>query len=720
GDYSDLDKDLAEEQERLEKHTPGGQSHDQQLHDPTRGRGAATAGKSGFVTGLKARGGAYVEVFQNPSKKELRAVDSWKEEGAVRAMLTESGDLIYWDARALHHEIRMELDSKEELVPMVVGNNYIYITDNVKNSFGGSSSVSSTDFDEKVKQAGDVVLRHKDKLKRLIGEFEIDHYGSAIEGNLIPQPYKVRKPEGYEKVVKVAEQVSKHTPGGQQHDQQRHDPTRGRAAIHVLRGDFPASISSMKRGGLVPTGMRTVTPVNPKMGDKPERNQRVTVEHNRLLERPDSSFAFDLDEWEQFEDDIGSELDEQIGAGADAFYAPEGVVFMGLGPKLQSKTLIDPLFLADALGFKAQEAEREGKDTSKYAEEWRRQVVRLSDYDPDKQYEQWDASNLLLEEDNEDYNGGLKELMITDVVPPRQLVFSQDIIQEYEDETGDPPTMRYIINEARKRIGKMKIRKDDKQGTRIAIAFIAPEEKVEKHTPGGKQHDQSTHGRRTGVDPKRPRTGFSNPVASEVAAKYVTRAGLAPIKSHTTVKVDKERGGQIAAAYESMTNDPRNPKVKAAYKAMADEVKAQYKMMPVKIEYTKDDPYPNSESMMRDVLDNKTLRVFTGGEKHPLLGAEGADGVTLNDNFRAVHDYFGHAMRGYQFGPSGEENAWMEHSKMFSPLAQRAMTTETRGQNSWFNFSKDNEGKAPKDRAFAEQKVGILPDEFLSERARTK
>jgi len=53
-----------------------------------------------------------------------------------------------------------------------------------------------------------------------------------------------------------------------------------------------------------------------------------------------------------------------------------------------------------------------------------------------------------------------------------------------------------------------------------------------------------------------------------------------------------------------------------------------------------------------------------------------------------------------------------------APLAQRAMTTETRGQNSWFNFSRANEGKAPKDRAFAEQKVGILQDEFLPETAR--
>ena len=35
--------------------------------------------------------------------------------------------------------------------------------------------------------------------------------------------------------------------------------------------------------------------------------------------------------------------------------------------------------------------------------------------------------------------------------------------------------------------------------------------------------------------------------------------------------------------------------------------------------------------------------------------------------------------------------AWNVHARMFSPLARRAMTTETRGQNSYVNFSGVNE-----------------------------
>jgi hypothetical protein len=80
--------------------------------------------------------------------------------------------------------------------------------------------------------------------------------------------------------------------------------------------------------------------------------------------------------------------------------------------------------------------------------------------------------------------------------------------------------------------------------------------------------------------------------------------------------------------------------------------------------------------------------------------------------FRGVHDFFGHAMHGYAFGPRGEENAWIEHSKMFSPLARWALTTETRAQNSWVNFGPYSDLPVDK-RPYAEQKVGILPVRFV-------
>ena len=51
----------------------------------------------------------------------------------------------------------------------------------------------------------------------------------------------------------------------------------------------------------------------------------------------------------------------------------------------------------------------------------------------------------------------------------------------------------------------------------------------------------------------------------------------------------------------------------------------------------------------------------------------------IADKFRAVHDYFGHIKDGNGFRAGGEENAWRSHAAMYSPLARRAMTTETRG-----------------------------------------
>jgi hypothetical protein len=60
--------------------------------------------------------------------------------------------------------------------------------------------------------------------------------------------------------------------------------------------------------------------------------------------------------------------------------------------------------------------------------------------------------------------------------------------------------------------------------------------------------------------------------------------------------------------------------------------------------------------------------------------------LRANDVFRIVHDYFGHFKEGNGFRAEGEENAWRSHSAMYSPLARRAMTSETRGQNSWLNY----------------------------------
>ena len=89
------------------------------------------------------------------------------------------------------------------------------------------------------------------------------------------------------------------------------------------------------------------------------------------------------------------------------------------------------------------------------------------------------------------------------------------------------------------------------------------------------------------------------------------------------------------------------------------------------------DPYASAAEMMDDVKINKRIRILgthvTGG--HPYLADDD------NDAFRAVHDVVGHFGTGRGFDRHGEEAAYLQHARYYSPLARRALVTETRGQN---------------------------------------
>ena len=183
----------------------------------------------------------------------------------------------------------------------------------------------------------------------------------------------------------------------------------------------------------------------------------------------------------------------------------------------------------------------------------------------------------------------------------------------------------------------------------------------------------------------------------EIAKEYPE---LQDVNSPTYKETDLERG-----IYESYKNkfpeliqqhDIKDYKdlVNKAYAELAKEVDAQFKALPIKVDFHEGDKnYENSAEMLDDVHNFNHLWVFKGGDDHPSLGSKtmDANGLTVNDKFRAVHDYFGHSIDGYQFGKDGEENAWIEHSKMFSPLSRLALSSETRGQNSFVNYSGVND-----------------------------
>jgi hypothetical protein len=232
---------------------------------------------------------------------------------------------------------------------------------------------------------------------------------------------------------------------------------------------------------------------------------------------------------------------------------------------------------------------------------------------------------------------------------------------------------------------------------------------------------QGTPGQPAGQ--KRPQ---GSPALQKVVNQYNAQRRLPPVDHSQYHPLDETFGRRVADAYDTLAEDnSADPQVRAAYQALIRETKAQYQHL-VDNGYTLEpwtkpgQPYKNSHDMVADLRDNKHLYFFTGGESHPFLDVIDPDtGLTMNDMFRGVHDAYGHAASGYGFGARGEEGAHDVHSQSFSPLAQQALTTETRGQNSWVNFGRhnyDEQGNplhlSATDKPYATQKVDILPPEF--------
>ena len=199
-------------------------------------------------------------------------------------------------------------------------------------------------------------------------------------------------------------------------------------------------------------------------------------------------------------------------------------------------------------------------------------------------------------------------------------------------------------------------------------------------------------------------------LAQRVAKKLALAFDFPPIQKTPYVEVDTAVATKIARYYDRLSNESDDGFVRHVYAALGREVSRQFDVLRkiVKIEYYGDDyvPYRDSADMMNDVKKKRHLWVYSGGEVHPALGKK------LNLMFRAVHDFFGHAAQGYSFGPRGEENAWIEHSKLFSPMARLGLTTETRGQSSWVNFGPYRH-LPPSKRPYARQKAMVLPRKYL-------
>lgn len=198
-------------------------------------------------------------------------------------------------------------------------------------------------------------------------------------------------------------------------------------------------------------------------------------------------------------------------------------------------------------------------------------------------------------------------------------------------------------------------------------------------------------------------------------------------------RADEAVGRAAGEAYAAGVHAPDDPATQAAFKVFNDVTQGQAEMLHgagIRFEVVDGDPYKSVDDMIQDVAKTGRIKVRSTAKDladmepghvmaEPLDPAVAKrlglpEGVRKNDLFRAVHDLFGHAAIGNDFGRNGEEVAYAMHAQMYPPEALPALAAETRGENSYLNFFGDNASKAPGDptKVFPKQKMMLMPTEF--------
>lgn len=185
----------------------------------------------------------------------------------------------------------------------------------------------------------------------------------------------------------------------------------------------------------------------------------------------------------------------------------------------------------------------------------------------------------------------------------------------------------------------------------------------------------------------------------KLANKYNKVNKLGKIKKHNKLKLPKDKAFLISVQYENLKDIPKNKDVKKAYRQFKKELIKQYRLLSkyINFEFVNYDPYKNSQDMFKDIKENKRLKVYTGGEYHKNMKC-------INKIFRAVHDIFGHYIHYNSFSASGEYKAYKHHSAMFSPLAKKALFTESIGQVCYYAINKK----------YAKQKSILFNNHYLN------
>jgi len=178
--------------------------------------------------------------------------------------------------------------------------------------------------------------------------------------------------------------------------------------------------------------------------------------------------------------------------------------------------------------------------------------------------------------------------------------------------------------------------------------------------------------------------------AQQGARRYAESQGMNWAPPNSQIQQDPQRRAATAQAYKRAQGGAEIPEIKRSYEAMRQHVQSQYEFMTkpeheggmgISVETTPQDPYSSHKEMAEDLRANRRLKVLSTEATGPHAYFSNEE----NDRFRAVHDVFGHGAAGRGFSRHGEEAAYLSHQQMFPPEAHAALTSETRGQNSYLN-----------------------------------
>jgi hypothetical protein len=191
---------------------------------------------------------------------------------------------------------------------------------------------------------------------------------------------------------------------------------------------------------------------------------------------------------------------------------------------------------------------------------------------------------------------------------------------------------------------------------------------------------------------------------SSVMSAGVRAMGVDP-ESVAGVRANPNTTARLGASArdQEKRGAPTSDSLNASYDSLRGDIKSQFSHLTsptdkgglgVNVEYSATDPYKNPMELRDDIDNNRRLRVMDTG-----ANADQAHSIFSNDEnnqFRAVHDAFGHAPSGRNFSRHGEESAFQLHAKTVKPESMDALRSETQMQNSYLNFN----GGFPENRTF--------------------